>query len=107
MGASTRTATLATAFLLAATPALGGEAVRVEIDQYRFQPPVVRIKPGAAVEWLNGEKRTSHSIWFEGEEEGDRLFPGESFRKTFDKPGRYPYRCGPHPEMVGVVEVVP
>ncbi len=108
MRASTGSAaTLAVFLFLAAFPALGGETVRVVIDKYRFQPDVVRVAPGTVVEWLNGEKRTSHSVLFEGEGESDRLFPGDSFRKTFDKPGRYPYTCGPHREMKGVVEVVP
>ncbi len=35
----------------------------------------------------------------------DRMFPGESWQRTFDKLGTYPYTCGPHPEMTGVVEV--
>lgn len=107
MRASTGSATLAAFLFLAVLPAHGGEAVRVDIDTYLFTPNVVRVKPGTTVEWLNGEKRTSHSVLFEGGEESDRLFPGDSFRKTFDAPGRYPYTCGPHPEMKGVVEVVP
>lgn len=107
MAGSIASATLAAALLLAAVPALGGEVVRVGIDKYRFDPAHVRVRPGTVVEWLNGEKRTSHTILFEGGEESDRLFPGDSFRKTFDRPGRFAYRCGPHPEMTGIVEVVP
>lgn len=107
MGGSITSVTLAAALLLAAIPALGGEVVRVGIDKYRFEPDRVRVGPGTVVEWLNGEKRTSHTILFEDGEESDRLFPGDSFRKVFDTPGRYPYRCGPHPEMTGIVEVVP
>lgn len=34
-----------------------------------------------------------------------RFFPGETYQRAFDKPGTYPYRCGPHPEMLGVIEV--
>jgi plastocyanin len=33
------------------------------------------------------------------------MFPDESYERRFDKPGRYPYTCGPHPEMKGVVIV--
>lgn len=102
-----RKSVLALTLLVAALPALAGEAVPVVIDQFRFNPAEVRVKPGGVVEWVNAEKRTSHSILFEGEPESDRLFPGESFRKTFPTPGIFQYRCGPHPEMVGIVEVVP
>lgn len=102
-----RTTILAITLLAVSLPVLAGEAFQVVIDQFRFTPAEVRIKPGGVVEWVNAEKRTSHSIVFEGEPESDRLFPGESFRKTFPTPGTYRYICGPHPEMAGIVEVVP
>lgn len=99
-------ATVAMAVAFAATAA---ETVTVSIDKYRFLPAKVTIKPGTRVEWRNDEKRTSHSILFESEglPESDRLFPGDTWGRSFDKPGIYDYRCGPHPEMKGVVEVVP
>ncbi|HBE92173.1 MAG TPA: plastocyanin, partial [Gammaproteobacteria bacterium] len=30
----------------------------------------------------------------------------EFYERDFDKIGSFPYRCGPHPEMTGVVHVV-
>ncbi|HTH15104.1 MAG TPA: plastocyanin/azurin family copper-binding protein [Magnetospirillum sp.] len=90
---------------LLALPAWGQEVVRVVIDTYRFQPQAVTVKPGTVVEWVNQEKRTSHSVLLDGHPESDRLFPGETFRWRFDTPGVYPYHCGPHPEMTGTVEV--
>lgn len=97
------------AVVLAGLPAWAGETVRVSMDKNLFVPQVLRIKPGTTVEWVNDEKRTSHSVFFEAEglAESDRLFPGESWKRSFDKAGVYPYRCGPHPEMVGTVEVAP
>lgn len=79
----------------------------VAIRDYRFQPAELKIRVGATVRWTNQEKRTSHSVLFlaPGSEETERLFPGESWQRKFDQPGTYPYRCGPHPEMTGVVEV--
>ena len=38
--------------------------------------------------------------------ESERLFPDESWQREFTQAGRYPYTCGPHPEMKGVVIVV-
>ncbi|MDO8608769.1 MAG: plastocyanin/azurin family copper-binding protein [Phaeospirillum sp.] len=97
------------AFILVtlAGPAVAGESVRVGMDKMLFMPRTLTIKPGTTVEWVNDEKRTSHSVLFEKEglPESDRLFPGESWKRTFDKSGVYPYRCGPHPEMTGVIEV--
>lgn len=87
--------------------ALAGDVVEVRIEGYQYRPAEVSIKAGDSVRWTNHEKRTSHSIVFpaEGGMESERMFPDESWQRQFDKPGRYPYHCGPHPEMEGVVLV--
>ncbi|CAA7624255.1 plastocyanin/azurin family copper-binding protein [Magnetospirillum sp. UT-4] len=104
----TRAAALAVV-LLWAVPADAAETARVGIDRMRFQPAAVTVKAGTTVAWVNDEKRTSHSVFFETEglAESERLLPGDSWQRKFERPGRYAYRCGPHPEMIGVVEVVP
>lgn len=93
---------------LASLPSGAGEPVVVTIDGYKFLPPKITVKVGTTVRWLNAEKRTSHSVWFkdEGLEESPRFFPDEFWERTFDRPGIYPYTCGPHPEMNAVVEVI-
>jgi plastocyanin len=85
----------------------GGDTVEVGIADYRFSPAELRVKPGTTVRWTNREKRTSHSILFLGPGgfESERLFPGDSYTRTFDRPGRHEYSCGPHPEMKGSIEV--
>lgn len=95
------------AIALTTSPAEAGDIVEVGIAQMKFEPQHVRIKPGTTVMWVNREKRTNHSILFaqEGLPESDRIFPGESWQRTFDKPGTYPYTCGPHRDMTGIVEV--
>lgn len=98
-------AVVALSFLMAVPAWAGDEVVQVVIDKYRFVPQTVTVRPGTVVEWLNQEKRTSHSVIVEGQPESDRLFPGDSYRFRFDQPGRYQVRCGPHPEMMGTVEV--
>lgn len=92
---------------LVASLASAGDIVEVSIQKMQFIPPLVKVKPGTTVKWVNNEKRDNHSVFFEKEgfPESDRFFPGESWQRVFDKPGSYPYRCGPHPEMTGVVEV--
>jgi len=93
-------------FLAATSAALAAE---VRIKDYKFLPEKVTVKVGEAVKWTNDEKRASHSIWFKGEglPESERMFQGDSYERKFDKAGTYPYTCGPHPEMKGVVEVLP
>ena len=83
------------------------QTVNVLIRDYKFEPAAVEIRARQTVKWTNGEKRTSHSIFFQGPSgfESDRLFPGESWERVFDKPGTYLYTCGPHPEMTGKVIV--
>ena len=82
-------------------------AVEVEIFKYQFLPQEIRVKAGDTVRWTNKEKRQYHSVWFEqnGDPEPGYIFPGEIYQRTFDKAGTYPYRCGPHKEMTGIVHV--
>ncbi len=93
---------------LASCAALAGQTFEVSIEKYAFTPPELSIRVGDTVKWINREKRTSHSVVFpqEGGRESERLFPDESWQREFMQAGRYPYTCGPHPEMKGVVIVV-
>ena len=81
--------------------------IEVAMLKYQFIPKVLEIDVGQTVRWVNKEKRQYHSVWFEkhGSVESEYLFPEDIWIKTFDKPGTYDYRCGPHPEMVGKVVV--
>lgn len=83
------------------------QPAEVAIKDYKYDPPELKVRVGTAVKWVNNEKRVSHSILFTGPGgfESDRIFPGESWQRVFDKPGTYAYTCGPHPEMKGRIEV--
>ena len=97
----------AVGIVLAVPVCHGGDVVAVGIADYKFSPSELRIRAGTTVTWTNNEKRTSHSVWFTGPGgyESDRLFPGDSFSRAFERPGSYPYRCGPHEEMTGRIDV--
>jgi len=88
--------------------AVYAQVVEVGIKDYLYHPHELKVKTGTTVKWVNQEKRTSHSILFLGKEgfESERIFPGESWERRFEQPGRYEYSCGPHPEMKGLVEVI-
>ncbi|MCP4874470.1 MAG: plastocyanin [Gammaproteobacteria bacterium] len=98
-------------FLLAfstASSAGDDSELLVIIKEYKFIPQHITIKQGQNLVWENREKRQYHSVWFEtlGEEEPeDYLFPEDTYERSFTTPGTYPYRCGPHPEMLGSVTV--
>lgn len=94
------------AFCGIAPPAAAQAVVEVKIDKNTFVPERVVVKPGTTVRWINAERRTTHSVLFPEEKlESERLLPGESWERRFERPGLYPYTCGPHPEMKGVVVV--
>lgn len=82
--------------------------VVVEIQKMQFRPQEITVKKGTIVRWKNVEKRQYHSVWFKqaGDPEPDYFFPDESYTRRFNIKGDFPYRCGPHPEMTGVVHVV-
>ena len=88
----------------------GGDAdLLVIIKDFKFIPQKITIKQGQTLRWENREKRQYHSVWFEalGEEEPeDYLFPEDAYQREFQQTGSFPYRCGPHPEMTGIVHVV-
>ena len=92
---------------LVSSAAFAQNPVEVTIRDYRFSPQEVRIKVGESAKWTNAEKRTSHSVLFPAENglESERLFPDESWQRTFKQAGVYKYRCGPHEEMTGVIIV--
>lgn len=87
--------------------ALAEQTFEVNIEKYTFMPQEINIRVGDTVKWVNREKRTSHSVIFPQEDgrESERFFPDESWQRQFTQPGNYPYHCGPHPEMKGLVVV--
>ncbi len=82
---------------------------QVIIKGYKFIPQKITIKRGQKIRWQNQEKRQYHSVWFEAsaeEEPEDYLFSGDSYQRQFNQTGSFSYRCGPHPEMTGIVYVL-
>ncbi len=86
----------------------GDDGLIVVIKDFKFIPQAITIKKGQILRWENREKRQYHSVWFEmldEEEPEDYLFPDDSYEREFTQAGSFPYRCGPHPEMTGIVLV--
>ncbi|MCW8832039.1 MAG: plastocyanin/azurin family copper-binding protein [Colwellia sp.] len=79
----------------------------VEIYKKKYIPAEITIEQGDTVIWKNIEKRQYHNVWFKqfDKEEPDYFFPDESYQRSFDKTGNFPYECGPHPRMKGTVIV--
>ena len=81
-----------------------------EMTDNEFHPAVLRITPGGSVVWKNSG-RIVHTVTADDRswDSGD-LATGQTFRRTFDRPGVYRYFCKPHGTsgghgMAGVVLV--
>jgi plastocyanin len=104
-------------------PAEGGGGTVVEMnDRLTFEPKELEVSVGEKVTWENVEKM-GHTVTADkskvadpslvsvpaGTKEWDSGFvmEGESFSRTFDKPGTHRYLCIPHEGagMVGAVVV--
>ena len=86
--------------------------VVVKLYKYTFCPPNLEVPKGTKVQFVNVDKRTSHSVWFKdkGDEESERFFPEESVELFFDEVGTFNYLCGPHWEsdnMRGILKITP
>lgn len=90
------------------SPVFGSSQALVAIRDFAFFPAEIRVQRGTTVTWVNCEPpivdaHTSTSdvrIW------GSALLgPGETYSRTFDEAGRFPYHCEPHPFMQAVVIV--
>jgi plastocyanin len=95
---------------LAATPA-PSVAETIEIvgggsGAWLFQPRSITIARGDVVAWVNVSD-SAHTITGDDLSFADSgvLDPGQTFQQTFDQPGTYHYRCGPHPWMEGDIIV--
>lgn len=92
-----------------------GGTVTVIIKDLRFNPPVVTIRPGTKVRWLNQDEtaHTSTSADYSadattqpaGAWNSPILDPGRSWTRTFDAAGTFPYACSIHPYIKGTVKV--
>jgi plastocyanin len=75
----------------------------VTIQDFSFNPGVVRIAAGGSVTWTN-QDGTAHTVKF-SDSESSTLANRATYTKKFDTPGKYDYNCGIHPSMKGTVEV--
>jgi plastocyanin len=95
--------------LAAAVPASAAE-VEITATDFRFSPGARTIGVGDTVIWrfaTGGHTTTARGGQAERWNSGPRTTPaGQTFRHTFNRPGRFQYFCDPHDGfMRGVVQV--
>ena len=84
--------------------AAGGGA-RVSINNFVFEPGKTSIVAGQSVIWTNSDG-APHGLQFKDGAPGSELMlPGQSFSRSFDKPGVYDYVCSVHAYMTASVTV--
>ncbi|MGZ8565861.1 MAG: PLDc N-terminal domain-containing protein [Actinomycetota bacterium] len=74
-----------------------------------FDPGIVRVEPGQAVEWVN-DGRSEHDVQADdGSWGSDTLEPADTFERAFEEPGAYPFFCSFHGDpgvgMAGTIVV--
>jgi plastocyanin len=99
----------------AATPARRPAAARqpaaraavrtVLLRNTTFVPGRVEISAGTTVVWRNDDQLIHTVTANDKRFDSGLMEPGKTYRRTFDRPGEYPYYCMPHPFMKGVVVV--
>jgi plastocyanin len=90
-----------------AEPALpgAGKTVRNGMKNFAFIQPRLEIQAGTTVAWTNTDA-LAHTVTADNKSFNSGLvYPGKTYRHTFNKPGTYTYACMPHPFMHGVVVV--
>jgi len=78
---------------------------RVDIARYAFTSPVLEVTAGTTIEWTNRDAVVHTVSADDGTFDSGAIRPGQTWRARFDRPGRYPYFCGPHPFMQGMIVV--
>ncbi len=88
-------------------PSASGPNETIEIlDSMAFQPSLLEAKVGTNVTWVNASS-VVHTVTGDdlGFDDSGLIDPGQSYSATFDTPGTFHYRCGPHPGMEGVIVI--
>jgi plastocyanin len=91
--------------VLAASPEANLPGVEVSIDNFSFAPPVVTVKPGTQITWINRDDIPHTVVSNENVFKSKALDTDDKFSFTLSKPGTYSYFCSLHPRMTAKVVV--
>ena len=87
----------------------GGEAqasraTSVDIEDFAYHPPTLRIAKGSTVSFVNSSN-TAHTATRKGSFNTGRIKPGKSVAIEFAQKGTFAYHCSIHPFMHGKIVV--
>ena len=86
-------------------PARAASQVTVGIDHFAFSPADITVEPGTIVEWVNHDQTIHNIILTTAKVASPGMDTGDHYTFKFDAPGDYPYLCGLHPHMTGIIHV--
>lgn len=91
--------------ILAAVPALAVDG-NVSIVDFAFQPGDVSIALNEKVTWFN-QSPDNHTVTSDSQAFDSGSLPpyGGGYQLIFQRSGTFPYHCGFHPQMKGVIRV--
>ena len=83
-----------------------GGGAEVSMEDIKFIPGDVAVKPGDTVTWVNDDS-VGHDVTGDDFSSGDPggMQNGDTFEHTFDAAGTFDYVCTVHPGMKGSVKV--
>ncbi len=80
-------------------------SVHTGMSNMQFLDGTLEVRAGAVVEWRNDDP-LAHSVTADDLSfDSGNVASGTTWRYRFDRPGRYPFHCTPHPFMRGVIVV--
>ncbi len=105
-----RAAVLASVLILCGTATSAALAAErnathtVTISATSFQPPMLTVKRGETVVWVNKDP-FPHTATAAGDFDSGSIKAGGSWKHRFAKAGDHPYTCTLHPNMKGTIRV--
>ena len=102
---------LAALIALMALVVINGNAnaadAQVKIANFTFEPPVLTVKVGTTVTWVNDDDIPHLVSEKDGKFRSSALDTGDKFSQTFSAAGTVEYFCAVHPHMTGKIVVEP
>jgi amicyanin len=102
---------LAALIALMALVVMNGNAnaadAQVKIANFTFEPPVITVKVGTTVTWVNDDDIPHLVSEKDGKFRSSALDTGDKFSQTFSTAGTVEYFCAIHPRMTGKIVVEP
>lgn len=81
---------------------------QVDMEEIEFAPTRVRVAAGSPVSWTNRD-RVAHTVVEGSDTYNDftsgEVAPGQTYTRSFERPGTIEYRCTIHASMDGELRV--